>query len=336
MRIGAINWDAALPDNTYFGKYTHNNLGNSEYHNRLPFFAQKTADNEYKIPMRTHKQYDEELRYAAEFGIDFFAYCWYPDSLVPRNIGKEEYGYLAQYYSELNLARKHYQQSEWNKKISMCAIILCVSAYAESDFIALTEAMKQDYYEKIDGRPLVLVFNRYDAETNRTIRKYASAENLNPYIAFISNNGDDFDSKTDYSTADAITAYASTHDAIGFDRLTELTRADNERRLTWNLPVIPLLSMGWNPSPRIARPSPWVTYPNASYADLPDVREIENAFCDLSDFIDKNSNLANTDHVIVFAWNEFEEGGYLCPTLADDGSPNYKLLKNFYDVRKNY
>jgi len=39
---------------------------------------------------------------------------------------------------------------------------------------------------------------------------------------------------------------------------------------------------------------------------------------------------------MVYAWNEFEEGGYLCPTLGENGEPNTAFLDVFTKVRKKY
>ena len=60
IRIGAINWDAGLPKDTYFGGFALRNLGNDKYKERLPFYAKKHGDD-YEIPLRTQEEYDKEL-----------------------------------------------------------------------------------------------------------------------------------------------------------------------------------------------------------------------------------------------------------------------------------
>ena len=121
IRLGAINWDAALPKDTYFGGYTIRNLGNEKYKSRLPYFATE-QDGKFDIPYRTQADYDKELMYAIEGGIDFFAYCWYPDSNGDRTIWHDDkqYEFLVQYYPELNAARKLYQSSKLNSKMNLC------------------------------------------------------------------------------------------------------------------------------------------------------------------------------------------------------------------------
>ena len=333
--IGAINWDAALPKESYFGGFTCRNLGVEEFKNRLPFFAKK-SENGFDIPPRSQKDYDLELQYAIDAGLDFFAYCWYPDDNEPRNFGKTApiYDYLDPHFHELNVSRKMYQHSELRHKIKMCAIIFNEHAYSVQDMENLCLAMNESYYLKIDGRPLVMIFAGYDAEFINNVRAFAKQRGLDPYIAFITRGLANPD--VDYTAADATTAYASGHEAETFDELTTKTDNDNKNRLNYKLKTIPIMSLGWNPQPRIKRPCPWVSYKDTMYCAQPNIDELRRAFFSLYDFIDKNSKVADTDLALVFAWNEFEEGGYLCPTLGEDLKPNDRLIKDFASVKKEF
>ena len=323
LRIGAVNWDAGLPADTYFGHYTLNTLGNEKYAERLPYYAKKDENGGYSIPMRSREQYDEELAMAADAGIDFFMYCWYPDGEEPREIGVEAYDFLAEPVAELNLMRKLYMESPMNKRIKMCAIIITPHAYAKEDFVQLVDAMKQDFYEKKDGRPLVFFFGGYRPEFFAAIKEIAAEEGLDPYIIFL-NNGRASENGN-YSLADAVSAYACGHGGSCFEDLAAGAEEDNNDRKKFGLPIIPLLSAGWNPSPRIDRPSPWVTYPDHPYAPAPTAKQMEAATLGFMEWIDETPE-ASTGYGVVFAWNEFEEGGYLCPTLGSDGKPRTEIL----------
>ncbi len=259
IRLGAVNWDAGLPHNTYFGHWMINSLENPVYINRLPYYARRDENGNYFIPERTGKEYDEELKIAADAGIDFFMYCWYPDGNENRDVGEELYPYLAEHIHELNTMRKLYQQSPMNKIIKMCAIIIAEQAYSQKDIEKLVFAMKEDYYEKKDGRPLVFVYSGYVPEYFSKIREIAKLEGLVPYIIFI-NNGSKRSENGDYSEADAVSAYASCHSASDYETLCMITHEDNEKRKEFGIPVVPILSAGWNPQPRIDRPVPWSVY----------------------------------------------------------------------------
>lgn len=324
LKIGVINWDAALVQDTYFGGYVINSLGNAKHSHRLPYYAKKDGNGNYFIPERLQEDYDLELTMAADSGIDFFMYCWYPDGTEPRNIGTEKHTNISSHLHELNRMRKLYQKSPLNKRIKMCAIVIAQHAYSENDMHELIFAMKQDYYEKKDGRPLIFVFGGYVPDFFATLKGFAEDDGLNPYIIFI-NNGK-LSENGDYSKADAVSAYASFQIADSFDKFSFKVHGDNEHRKTYGIPVIPLLSAGWNPTPRVERPVPWGDYPERNYTPAPTADEMEAATLDFFKWIDDNSEEASTGYGVIFAWNEFEEGGYLCPTLGNNGEPCSDIL----------
>jgi len=335
LKIGAINWDAFAPGNTYFSHHAIDSLGNEKYSSRLPFYIEKN-NGEYVVPCRTTEDYEKELSYAVDAGIDFFAYCWYPDTTENRSIWHDDkaYAFLNDYYPELNYARKLYQQSPLNKKIGMCAIVFCINSYAESDFESLFDAMKEDYYVKVHGKPLLIIFDKYDVEFIELLKTYAAKYGIEPYIAFI-NTVAHVAKDTDYTKADAVTAYGCGHSVNTFSEHTAKVRMDNEKRTGCGISVIPLFSVGWNPSPRVDRPKPWVIYGNVPYAPKPTENDIDKAFADLMDFTNSCSQ-ADTGLALTFAWNEFEEGGYLCPTLNEDGTADDTLVKAFAKSKKKY
>ena len=336
MRIGAINWDAVLPSNTYFGGFTTRNLGNEKHKTRLHYLAVEN-NGKYDFPCRTQSDYYRELQYAIDGGIDFFAYCWYPDSDEERNIcpENEEYEYLAPHYHELNAARKLYQTSELNKKINMCAILLTCNAYAKSDIDSLADAMKESYYEKIDGKPIVVIFGGYKEKFVKLIKGMLKEKGITPYVAVVDSDGrNNFNLQK--GDADAITSYACFGSGDKFSELNKICYEQNCGRLHYELPVIPLMTAGWNPMPRIDNPSPWIAYKNVAYPTVPEFDDMKESFSLLYKFISENSQYANTDHALIFAWNEFEEGGYLCPTLNEDGTVNDSVIRNFAKAKKLY
>lgn len=335
IRIGAINWDSCLPKETYFGGYTLNTLGNDTYKNRLPYFA-KEKDGEFDFSYRTQEEYDIELRYAIDAGIDFFAYCWYPDTLEERTCWKDLGSTLLwEHYPELNLARKLYQTSKLNKEIKMCAILFTQRAYSESDIDDLIDAMKQDYYEKIDGRPVIFTFGGYETGFIDAIKERTLKQNINPYVVFM-NNSATIHEGLDYKKADAISAYASCHNGEIYEDVIAGVEENNYKRLESGLKEIPMLSIGWNPMPRVDRPIPWTGYREGPYAPQPNEEQLQKCFDKLFEFIDDNPEKTVDGYAMVYAWNEFEEGGYLCPTLGVDGKPDTAFLDSFAKVRKQY
>lgn len=319
-RIGVVNWDGALTDDTYVGKYTINSLSHPNHINRLPYFTKKDENGSYYFADRTQAEYDEELTLAADAGIDFFMYCWYPE-------GKET-------LAALNRARHLYQSSEVNRRIKMCAILVTPQSYSEKDIDLLTDAMLEDYYEKKDGRPLVFFFGGYKPNSFSAIRERASKKGLTPYIVFM-NNGPESENG-DYSEADAVSAYASeVRNVETYEQVADQTLVQNENRKKYGVPILPMLSAGWNPQPRIDRPVPWYKYKETSYAPHPTGDQMEAATLDLFRWMEENKEYVDEDYFVTFAWNEFEEGGYLCPTLTQSGDMNGDTLNGLARALKS-
>ena len=45
--------------------------------------------------------------------------------------------------------------------------------------------------------------------------------------------------------------------------------------------------------------------------------------------MEENGRYVKSGHVLSFAWNEFVEGGYVCPTLGADAKPDCRRLEHY-------
>lgn len=88
--------------------------------------------------------------------------------------------------------------------------------------------------------------------------------------------------------------------------------------------TVPLYPVGWDPSPRVDIPSPWATYPATDYAKQPTEKELLQGAKVFADAIKNTECLRDTffGHIMMFAWNEFEEGAWICPTYNEDLTVN--------------
>jgi hypothetical protein len=77
----------------------------------------------------------------------------------------------------------------------------------------------------------------------------------------------------------------------------------NEHRKKYGLPIIPTLTVGWNPTPRIESPIPWYSYEQLTYCERASAQELEESAIKLSQWIQQNKNFANVGHILAFAWN---------------------------------
>lgn len=131
-------------------------------------------------------------------------------------------------------------------------------------------------------------------------------------------------------------------DIVGEDRIEHHYRSlgeyaaisvmRNAVRATAGLPVVPHFSVGWDPTPRIERPNPWSWYPAWNYAPPLSREEMLDEATMLLRWIERNREECPTDHVMIFAWNEFEEGGWICPNVGLDGHPDVSRVRAFREV----
>ena len=319
VRVGVINWDATFLRNTYFGHYCTQSLSPAKYHSRAPYFAQVDGEDAISFPPKTAAAYDVELTLAADAGIDYFAYVWYGEE------NQEALGYVPKddrdcsgHCWELNGPRHLYTASPLNRRINMCAI-LASHPFTDYDLILLAREMREPYYEKICGRPLLYVFSgtKRGDDIRRVKRVCAETGTEEPYVCVLgSADGSDPD-------VNAVSAYATCGTKMSaYEELAAFQQAQNTKRAAMGGDVIPHFTMGWDPRPRIDHQCPWTfnLYPDVPYAPAPEQEQVLANARTLAEWI-KATPQAQTGHILCYAWNEFEEGGWICPTLG--GKENY-------------
>lgn len=329
--VGVIHWDACLPRGTYFGDWALRTLAEPAFRDRLPWYTEFPAEGQPSFPSRTPEQYDEELRLAADSGIDYFAYCWYPEAAGERPYSREAFPFLREHMDELNHARKHHRNSPLKDRIGYAAIFFSMHAYGEEDLCGLTEAFADPAYHKVGGRPLVCLFGGYDADVVALLRTRGEAAGYDPYIVLFGESLPEGASGIDALSGYAVGAAGESTQAL-YDHVVGV----NSRRVEGcgtdgTVRVVPQFSVGWDPRPRIAHPVPWTQYADTAYPPRPDAGGLALGAERLAAWIKENAP-ALENELLCFAWNEFEEGGYLCPTAGQDGKPDASLLQAFAKV----
>jgi len=331
MRIGVINWDCSLPPDTFFGGYFSKSLSGKKWRTRVPYYADILSDDTVCCHYRTAEEFDIELQYAIDAKIDYFAYVWHTDDKTAKQDDSIKTSVTWPHAWTQDYARKLHQKSALSTKIKLCAILMNGHPFTESDYAALADAMKQPYYEKIKNRPIVYLFGGYATEIISILRHFPEKyKTENPYIIFMNNGVKSLDG--DYSKADAVSSYNTGNEKMNilrYEQHFENQINGNEHRKKYGLPIIPTLTVGWNPTPRIESPIPWYSYEQLTYCERASAQELEESAIKLSQWIQQNKNFANVGHILAFAWNEFEEGGYICPTYNVDGTVNEDYIFAF-------
>jgi len=316
IRIGAIRWDAWVPadpegEGTDVGGEVAAALDPEEYRSRAPFFSILDNNDHLDFPTYTMDIWEQEADYAINAGIDYFAYGWYMDS------------------SPMSLARKYHTQSTKNEDIQMCAI-LGVTGFTATERNQLFAAMEEDYYLKVDNMPLVYIYggmSAMDADDIALLRTQAANAGLPPlYIV----------SMVSSSQPDSLTALSSGYDALSFYSYpvsngpwTYAQLADNaetrnetlglQTYLGQPIQMIPSITTGRDVRPRIDNPPSWVEdYGEYNYAELGTAQQIADHMSNVLEWTLDNPEVTVADCVISYAWNEHDEGGWMCPTIQED------------------
>ena len=93
--------------------------------------------------------------------------------------------------------------------------------------------------------------------------------------------------------------------------------------------VLPLVA-GWHPHPRYDTPVCWMKVEENDYVDYATPQELAQHYQKAKEFLQdkKNFNSTKSNTCIIYAWNEHDEGGWICPTLKVDENGNQLFDEN--------
>ena len=78
------------------------------------------------------------------------------------------------------------------------------------------------------------------------------------------------------------------------------------------------MSSGWDPRPRIETPVPWHDYGSPDcYYETPTPQELARHLRAGCEWVERYPRTAEAKTLLIYAWNEFDEGGWLAPTLSE-------------------
>jgi hypothetical protein len=323
IRLGAIRWDAWYgPDTAPKSSewYAAHDLDPPQYQRRAPFFARQISDTRLSID-GTQEDMDAEIAYAANAGIKYWAFGWYPAG------------------RPLHKAWEFYDSSAQKALVNWCALI-GLNSLAER-FPPQPELMtyfQKPQYEKVDGRPLLFVMHEKSdlpraARSLSELRFACSAAGIeSPYIIAQCSVAKPGASDANVIGADAISAYSS----APYIRTGPIpyTTLDRDVRRFWmemaatGLPVVPNGMTGWDLRPRIEHPPPFdpIASTMDRYVAPGTPQEIAAHVEAMVSFIKANPRTCRPQTALIYSWNECDEGGsVLCPTWSKNG-PDDRIL----------
>ena len=323
--VGAIRWDAW--SGGWVTEEMKKTLGPAKYHDRLPWFAEVKGDGEVQIDGGGQKIMDVEIAMASSAGLDYWAFLLYPENDV------------------MSASLKQYLKSSRRKDIGFCTILHNALRVPKSQWqrekMRFIELLREPgYITVLDGRPLVYEFQARDGEEGQErfeeLREAARESGMDPYYVCMGGNpvrGAKSWKKQSTMGFDAVSLYARTSSKLSdFAGLVK----ENEERM-WEpaakarVPYIPLVTTGWNKEPRKdAGGVSWegghsyltqtVFIPPATAGEI--AEHLKSALT----FVKENPKTCEANALIMYAWNEHDEGGWLVPTWTPEGLPNMDRL----------
>ncbi len=323
-KIGAIRWDAWTGTENSVGVQVERSLSPKEYHFRVPFFGDIVGENEVKIDGTTQAIVDKEIEYAVEAGLDYWAFLWYPSP------------------SGLDEARKLYYESSKKSLIDYCLIIESSRFNNQISIDEVVEEFADDSYVKVlEDRPLLYFFGAWalTPEEIEELRTKAAEKGLgDPYIVLLLQSNE-IDRDVELNL-DAVSRYVVgwIKDGAPYSDITE----EEVKQWNWvaktrNKKFVPHVTTSWDKRPRYYNPVSWEQPPQEApdrYAQMPTPDELSDHFQDAIDWVKENPAWAEANTILIYAWNEHDEGGWLCPTLNEDGSINTERIEALKAVLK--
>lgn len=317
--VGAIRWDAWTGGNAT--EQVERTLAPRQYNFRLPWFAEVRQDGTVRIDGGHQNVMDKEIAYAAEAGLDYWAFVTYPDA------------------NPNSTSLRLYLASTVRHRLDFCLILhnnlkVPDNMWTHERERALSLLRELGYHTVTGGRPLVYLFavNLDDpkmAERVSEFKRLASEQGPEPYLVYMGWNPAADRIRTAPLGFDAVSGYAVASSDPTFAQLVH--RAENawQSAATAGVPYVPLVTTGWDKEPRKINPVSWeldATYHKQDvFPSVATPGEIATHLTRAIDFVRANANICQAQTIVVYGWNEHDEGGWLCPTWTAQGPDASRL-----------
>ncbi len=339
--VGAIRWDGWYGDGGVV-KEVEVSLGQPKYHFRLPWFAKLIGDDKVSINGDSQAIMEQEIAYAAKAGLNYWAFVDYMDEAPGMTIG------LNRYRAAKDKNHIRYCLVEEGARLDKAG----TKAWSK-----LVEHFRHpDYQTVLDGRPLLFLFGKTTklgkAEWEELKSQTIAAGLKAPYLVLM---GWEAEKDSEALGFDAISEYACsgkgyTTDPETYERLTSHSVIEKlwgkwKRERT---PCITFATAGWDTRPRQERPPTWCSWVKATPDPTPPGQqkplidattatpdELAAHVRAALEWTKANRDLNPANAVIIYAWNEHDEGGWLQPTLGADGKPNNARIKALEQVLRS-
>jgi hypothetical protein len=322
--IGVYRWDAYHGGTGNVYLTVKKCLTPSEYHYKLPFFGLVNSDGTVDADdTDVQEKMDQEIAYAKYGGVDYWAFLRYVDGINP-------------VMNPLNEPYSMYQSSPKKEDVKFCWILSHGlqdqnQSYWADEKVKTVNAMKDSQWIRVlENRPLLYVL--WDAAGSNLssrlneIRTLVQSEGMtNPYIVGIGiSTGCDARTEWTPSGGKGDAWYNYKNAVVGMNN--GLLAASNKTVL--------VAHVNWDSRPYHDNPPSWWANPPNSWYQMPTSSEYRDLVQDAVNKSQQNATKCEANTIFVYAWNEFTEGGIMCPTRRVDGTIDTSVLKGLSEVKK--
>ena len=320
--IGAIRWDGYTGTNAPVGKGVVKALSPEKYQYRLPWYSKLAGGKVQDVDGTSQETMDREILYARNAGIDYWTFCHY------REIHKPWMDKLKNDYA-LAFARQRFLASKYRRFINWCDIFPPEYLKEPDELALFFKHMSEPNYQKVlGGRPLVYFFGLQNDTPVREFRRKAQAAGLpDPYVVGMNGNAAIGPICVAEAGADAVSAYgfARLTGGVSFPAFAANVKHSWSEFLATGVQMIPWLPTSWDNRPWHDNPSSFYSDPGAEqYIKQGTPREIAAFLKEGLAWNEQQKAATTVNSVLIYAWNENTEGGWIGPTLfelRDTGRP---------------
>lgn len=328
--IGAIRWDYWAEDNPDMAPFSVDRLRDPLWHLRIPFYGNVRADGSVVTRGNNQRVIDREIALAANAGIDYWAFDYHPARDGHSNYGLELF---------LTSKRRH--------RLDFSLIVMSGglghSTWKQDVAYLLDYFQQAEYQTVIDGRPLLYMFVPDDLSKDDVFGSPKQARDAlgllrdasrdqgtgDPYIVGLVFDAETGSRNVESYGLDAIGSYSAwggsakpTSTGHPYSKLVrENIRFWRESAAT-GYDVVPNVMAGWDPRPLQeleaynpgGAPLAWFKHAKP--------KQVARNIVGSLDWTCRHRRQAPAQTVLVYAWNEFSEGGWLTP---DHGEGSARL-----------
>jgi hypothetical protein len=343
--IGAIRWDFWFKGSPMI----RTALSEPQWRYRLPFFAKVRRDGLVEVSGDSQDTVDREILAAVEGGIDYWAFVYYHNTDYKGNPVQPE-------ILKGNLARQQYLASQYRNQINHTLILSLgymgtPSQWEQTiDDVLLHHFRLSNYQRVLGDRPLLYMFNMTywqsfwgSAQKSRAmlarIREKSIKAGLgNPYIVLMHFYPQEAIQMQQSIGYDAVSTYANPTGNNGRRQLysycTSLNRWFREQFRNSGVQLIPTINTGWDTRPLRDGRDPYVKRAaNNDFCEPATPQEIGKHLQETLKWVRVNRSFNESNNVLIYAWNEYSEGGWISPTLLE-GNARLRAVRQAIDVNR--